>query len=461
VRRRLVLVVLATTSLVVVAFAIPLGVLVRSVARDRAIADAERDVASLTPTLARPGVTSADVDEAIEIARTRADGRITVWLADDPAEGADAAGARDDTALAYARQGHAFTVHRDGSLVLYQPVVTGTGTVTAVVRATIPGRLLDDGVRTAWLALAGVALALIAAAGFIADRLARSVTRDATELSGTARALAAGDGEARADPGPTPELADAARALNLLADRIDELRASERERVADLSHRLRTPLTALRLDAESAGDPALVADVERLESAISELIHSARRPLHDGVVAPTADLAAVARERAEFWSALAEDDGRPWTVDVDRAGRRSPDARGDTSDGDTSDGDTSDGDPDDGGRLVVALSPGEAAAAIDALVGNVFAHTPEGTAYTVRVRLGDDGSVHLVVEDAGPGIDDPEAVLGRGATTGGSTGLGLDIARRAAEDAGGQLRIEPSDLGGTRVVLALPLAGRV
>jgi signal transduction histidine kinase len=48
-------------------------------------------------------------------------------------------------------------------------------------------------------------------------------------------------------PGPTPELADAARALNRLADRIDELRAAERERVADLSHRLRTPLTGLRL----------------------------------------------------------------------------------------------------------------------------------------------------------------------------------------------------------------------
>ena len=36
-------------------------------------------------------------------------------------------------------------------------------------------------------------------------------------------------------------------ALNLLADRIDELIVADREAVADLSHRLRTPLTALRL----------------------------------------------------------------------------------------------------------------------------------------------------------------------------------------------------------------------
>jgi signal transduction histidine kinase len=269
---------------------------------------------------------------------------------------------------------------------------------------------------------------LVLAAVVIADRLARSVTRDATELSGTARALATGDAEARAEPGPTPELADAARALNLLADRIDELRAAERERVADLSHRLRTPLTALRLDAEASGDPALVGGVERLEAAISELIHSARRPLHAGVVTATCDLAAVARDRARFWSALAEDDGRTWTLDV---GEQS-------------------------GGFPVALSEDEAAAAIDALVGNVFAHTPDGTGYALRLRSA-EGTVSLVVEDAGGGIDEPDEAVSRGATQAGSTGLGLDIARQAAERAGGTIGIGRSPLGGARISLSIPL----
>jgi signal transduction histidine kinase len=268
---------------------------------------------------------------------------------------------------------------------------------------------------------------LILAAVVIADRLARSVTRDATELSATARALAAGEVHARADPGPTPELADAARALNLLADRIDELRAAERERVADLSHRLRTPLTALRLDAEASGDAVLSGDVERLEAAISELIRSARRPLHAGVVGATCDLATVARDRADFWSALAEDDGRPWSFD---------------------------GGP-DGGECPVSLSE-EEAAAVDALVGNVFAHTPEGTPYALRVGCA-DGLVRLVVEDAGQGITAPEVAVGRGATGGGSTGLGLDIARRAAETGGGGLAIDRSPLGGAQVSITLPL----
>ncbi len=242
-------------------------------------------------------------------------------------------------------------------------------------------------------------------------------------------ALAAGEAHARADPGPTPELADAARALNLLADRIDELRAAERERVADLSHRLRTPLTALRLDAEASGDAVLTGDVERLEAAISELIRSARRPLHSGVVGAVCDLAEVARERADFWSALAEDDGRPWRFD---------------------------GGP-DGGGCPVSLSEEEAAAAVDALVGNVFAHTPEGTPYALRVGC-TDGLVSLVVEDAGAGIAAPEVAVGRGATGGGSTGLGLDIARRAAEAGGGGLAIDRSPLGGAQVSITLPLA---
>jgi methyl-accepting chemotaxis protein len=136
--------------------------------------------------------------------------------------------------VALARQERrSFARERDGGLELYTPVVTGA--TVSVVRARVPAELLDAGVRTAWLALAGVAVVLVAVAAVIADRLARSVTRDATELSAPARALAAGRADARATPGRTPDLADAARALNVLADRIDELRAAERERVADLS----------------------------------------------------------------------------------------------------------------------------------------------------------------------------------------------------------------------------------
>src|ERR687898_930452 len=264
-RRRLLLVVVATTSLVVVAFAVPLAALIRSVAHDRALAAAERDVAALAPVLAvtvEPDAATA----ALQSTSTGADGRLAVWLPDGTRVG-DAT-EDDEQALALARdRGLAFSQDREGARELYTPVATGNQDVS-VVRARVPDRLLNDGVTTAWAALAAVAVALVAAAVVIADRLARSVTRDASGLSATARALASGSSDARAVPGPTPELADAARALNRLADRIDELRAAERERVADLSHRLRTPLTGLRLDAEAAGDDNLVAGVDRLEAPV-------------------------------------------------------------------------------------------------------------------------------------------------------------------------------------------------
>src|ERR687898_626263 len=363
-RRRLLLVVVATTSLVVVAFAVPLGALVRSVARDRALSAAERDLGALAPVLAL-SPDAGVAEDAMARTGAGADGRLTVWLPDGTRLGDTTPD--DEQALALARgQRRSFSQDRDGARELYTVVVTGTGGTggagdVSVVRARVPDDLLDDGVATAWGALAGVAVALIVAAALIPDRLARSVTRDATGLSATARALASGTTEARAQPGPTPEL----------ADRIDELRAAERERVADLSHRLRTPLTALRLDAEAAGNPDLVAGVDRLEAAVSDLIHSARRPLHPGLVADTCDLAAVTRERAAHWSALADDDGRGWTLDLDIG-------------------------PD--GAAPVRLSSHDADAALDALIGNVFAHTPEGSAYAVSLRRHGD-TVELVVDD--------------------------------------------------------------
>lgn len=417
------LVVVATTTLVVIAFAIPLGALVHSVARDRAIAAAERDASALAPVLA---VTDDAELLAAAVARTAtgADGRLTVWVGDTVLGDRTVA---DPEALDLARERQAaFTLASGGGLELWSPVVTERAEVS-VIRARIPAALLDEGVRTAWAGLAAVAVALVAAAVVVADRLARSLTADATALAATARLLAGGDPAARVVPGPTPELAQAGQALNLLADRIVELRTAERERVADLSHRLRTPLTALRLEAESSASPGVVAGVDRLEAAVTELVRAARRPLHDSPVPGRCDLVAVVRARADFWSALADDDGRPWSSSLPA------------------------------GPVSVGIAADEVAATIDALVGNVFAHTPDGTAYAIDLAV--DGDIAtLTVHDGGPGVSSTDAVT-RGVTGRGSTGLGLDIARRAAADGGGALVVGVGPLGGASVRLRLPTRG--
>lgn len=424
-RRRLLLVILAVTTLLVAAFALPLAILVRDVARDRAITAAERDLAAIAPVF----VVDPDA-ELLELALQRTesgrDGRLSAWLADGTRLGGEIAPDADAVALARERR-LAFSRDYEGGVALYTPVLVGEDDIV-VLRVRVPDASLTDGVAGSWAILAAVALGLVALAVLAGDRLGRTVTKPAAELAATSRTLASGDTSARAAVAGPPEIADVAEALNLLAARIDELLAAERERVADLSHRLRTPLTALRLGAESQPDRALLADIERLEAEVDELIRAARRPLHESVV-ERCDLSEVVADRSAFWGALAEDDGREWSCTIEPPGPHH-----------------------------VRWSRAEAAAVVDVLLGNVFAHTPEGVPYTVAVEAADAG-VALRVEDGGPGVGDPDAALHRGASGGGSTGLGLDIARSAAEAVGGSLRIgRSSTLGGAQVVLTLPSA---
>jgi len=98
------------------------------------------------------------------------------------------------------------------------------------------------------------------------------------------------------------------------------------------------------------------------------------------------------------------------------------------------------------------VSGDDLAAALDALLGNVFAHTPDGTGMSVDVRARDGGGALVRVADAGPGLD--AASIERGRSGGGSTGLGLDIARRTAEASGGGMQVASSRYG-TAVVLEL------
>jgi signal transduction histidine kinase len=323
----------------------------------------------------------------------------------------------------------AFSEAVEGGIDVFGPVVLGTGEVV-VLRVHVPEAEATEGVAASWGVLALLAAVLLIVAVVATDRLARSVTRPAADLARTSRALAAGDTSARAATDGPPEIVDVAEALNLLADRIDELLVAERERVADLSHRLRTPLTALRLDAERQGAPDLIDGVDRLELEVTELIRAARRPLHEAI-SVRSDLVEVVEDRAAFWGALADDDGRLWTSHIEPPGPHP-----------------------------VRLPRDDVVAAVDVLLGNVFAHTADGVPYHLEVGASAD-RVQLAVEDGGPGIplDTP---LDRGASAAGSTGLGLDIAASTARAGGGVLRLERSErLGGTRVVLDLPRTDEV
>jgi signal transduction histidine kinase len=234
---------------------------------------------------------------------------LTVFYGDGRQVGAPAeAGA----SVELARLGEALTAETSGGVEVLVPV-QGGDRETSVVRVLVPDSKLHSGVLQNWTTLAAVGVGLVGVSLLLADRLGRRLVGSVTALAATADRLAAGDLTARPEPTGPPELRRVGAELNRLAARIEELLQAEREEVASLAHRLRTPLTALRLDADAVGDPQdqarLGADVEALTREVDELIRTARRPVREGVH-PRADLVAVAAERTAFWSALAEESRR-------------------------------------------------------------------------------------------------------------------------------------------------------
>lgn len=407
-RRWLALLVAATTSLVLIALLVPMALLIRAVAENGAMSRATGAAESVAVDVGTPDLT---------LAVERVSRPVTVFL---PGGGTVGAQAAESAAVRLAATGRSVTAETSGGREVLVSTQSPDG--TAVIRVFVPDAELMRGVREAWAALALLGLGLVVLGIVLADRLALAVTRPVDGLARVSHRLAGGDLSARAEPGGPPEVRSVALALNHLAGRIDELLVAERESVADLSHRLRTPLTGLRLDAESLRDPEeaarVQARVDALERAVSSVITEARRR---SAGRDSCDAAEVVGERVRFWSVLAEDQGREVSISL----------------------------PD--GPLPVAVGAEELAACVDALLGNVFAHTPEGVSMSVRLRPRPPGAL-LTVEDSGPGFE--PALLERGNSGGGSTGLGLDIARRTAESAGGGLTISRSRDGGARVEAA-------
>jgi signal transduction histidine kinase len=104
------------------------------------------------------------------------------------------------------------------------------------------------------------------------------------------------------------------------------------------------------------------------------------------------------------------------------------------------------------GPVPVKLSREDLSACVDALVGNVFAHTAPGTPFEVRLSGLPAGGARLVVADHGSGM--PEGpVPRRGESGGGSTGLGLDIVARAAARSGGSVVVGRAAWSGAEIAV--------
>ncbi len=416
----------------------------QQVAHERALARAERQTAIVVSVLAvttDPGA----VEQLVTAASGQAGGGLAVHGLVDDVVGTGHA-LPDDIQLA-AAGGQTAVVEVPGGLAYLEPVDIDDGR-TVVVEVYVPEAALTAGVRSAQIALTAVAVGLVIGSAVVGDQLAARIVRPARNLAAAATTLGDGDLDVRVQPSGPRELAEAGYAFNQMADRLAALRIAEREMVADLSHRLRTPLTGLRLDVEAleAADypPNAGEDTDRhrtvarvrqalatLEQEIDMLIRTTREATRQGTTAESppkperCDAGEVVAERMRFWSAVAADQDRP--CDVYGLGQPAP----------------------------VPVPASELAAALDAVLGNAFRYTPQGAALEVSVSRR-DGWVAVRVDDAGPGIADPDRALRRGTSGQGSTGLGLDIARRVARAGGGSVSIgQARDLGGASIVMIL------
>jgi len=420
-RRRIGILVAATTSAVVLAFVIPLCLLVRNMAEDRAMADADqeaRNIAILVSSL-HDDPTLADVVGAVD---QRSPATTTVVLADGTTLGSGKVPATDADVVK-ARTGAAFTRDTAAGARTVVPVVTTDG--TDVVVTEVSNAQLHDGVAAAWAAIIALGLLMLAIASVVAAQLGRRISTPVTRVAEVADRLREGELDARASLDGPPETQALAEALNRLAERITELLVAERAAVGDLSHRLRTPVTALRIDVEGVDDGALAERLRQhigtLQRTIDAIVNEARRPVrHD--MASWCDAVAVVRDRVAYWAPLAEDQRR--LLQVGTPSEPTP----------------------------VPLDEVDLRDVVDVLIDNVFAHTPEGTAFSVVVSADGDDTVRLEVTDAGPGLG------ARRPQGPGHTGLGLEIVRRTVEPAGGSIEIGAAPKGGTVVSVRLPLS---
>ncbi|GAB2801536.1 HAMP domain-containing sensor histidine kinase [Streptomyces chlorus] len=324
------------------------------------------------------------------------------------------------------------------SLVVASPVIRD-GDVVAVVVTDSPTGPMRSRILRGWLLIAaGEAAAMLLAVG-AALRLAGWVLKPVRVLDATTHDIATGRLKSRvAVAGGPPELRRLARSFNEMADNVESVLEQQRAFVADASHQLRNPLSALLLRIEllalelPEGNEEIASvqgEGRRFAQVLDDLLDLALAE-HSEAQLQITDIGALAAERVAAWSPTAEAKGVLLTGDCPPT--------------------TAWADP-------VALS-----SALDAVIDNAVKFTPEDRTVEVAVASNGDTST-VVVTDNGPGLTDEElARVGdrfwrssRHQNIKGS-GLGLSISRALLTAGGGSIAYARHEPHGLTVRVTVP-----
>jgi signal transduction histidine kinase len=329
--------------------------------------------------------------------------------------------------------------HRRYYAVL-NPIVSQSTTIGAIVVATqktnVSARVYSLVER---LALAGLLGLLVAA--LLSWYLSRRIVRPVLQLSDAADAVARGNYDVDVPVNAPGELGHLSERFREMASRLAEVEEMERNFLMSVSHELRTPLTAIRghvaamleglvedADQRNASLETVQAEAHRLERLVGDILDLAKLDTHRfTVTTEEVDMAQLLDEAFERYREEASRRG----IDYQREVRARP----------------------------VIISDGDRVLqVVGNLLSNAFAATPDGGRISLELAQR-NGSVHVAVEDDGPGI--PPEMRERlfrpfVSQTGGGTGLGLAIAKELSAMLGGRIDLQSEVGKGSRFELVLP-----
>lgn len=380
----------------------------------------------------------------------------TVYLPDDTVVTTAGCAAASDAAaralIPVARAAKVAVTGQDGMwLLVAQPISDSDVYDGAVVFARSADDEHDEiAAMWTWLTLTG--LGVLALGVVLAFRLARWVSRPLSALGAAAATLGDGDLDIRApvDRGPA-EVRALASTFNRMAERMQTLVRSHQVWVADVSHQLRTPLTALRLrldvlaaeSADSDGDTVVelsgaLEEIARLSRLVDGLLVVARA---DGDVSrpEPVNVGQVAAERVAAWEPVARERRIEVGIGIGIGG-----------DGESASADDT----------IACLGRGHLEQVLDNVLANAIEAVPDAGRVQVEVARA-DGRVWLRVIDDGSGMDEraKEAAFHRFANHAArGNGLGLAIVHRLVSADGGEVRLLDTPGGGLTVELDFPAA---
>jgi signal transduction histidine kinase len=320
-----------------------------------------------------------------------------------------------------------------------RPVVAGDRAVgvVEVSRSTLGSDQFLTSLRTILLVAILVSVVLSLLVGVI---LARGLSGPVRDMERVTRRIAAGDLDARLGSYPPDEMGRLAQSINHMAARLKQLETARSQFISEISHDLRTPLTAIKgllvnlVDDSEPGERASLEIAERETDRLIRLVNQlldfsrwqgGRLELNRRFV----DVGDIASDAVALSKGRAHHRNVDLTADISR------------------------------GLPMVSADPDRLQRVILNLLDNGIKFTPGGgqVALTARQK---GKEIEISVQDTGPGMSDEERARAfepyyRG--EGGGAGLGLAIARAIVEAHGGWMDIERGKTHGSCVWFTLPL----